>query len=205
MNTNSAAMPFLTQTNENIGYKTITASSYTIKNEDLGMTLIMNSASAQTLTIPVGLSKGFNVSVLKINTGALTVAAGSGVTLNTPNVSNVFTTRYGSFQIINYASQTFVITPSALPSFGSAVASAAAIAPTGKVFHVTGTTNITSITSTGIPDGQVITIIFDGILTFTDGSNLKLAGNMTTSADDTITLVYDLTNDVFYEMCRSVN
>ena len=43
----------------------------------------------------------------------------------------------------------------------------------------------------------------DGILTFTDGSNLKLNGNFVTTADDTITLVYDGTN--WYEMCRSVN
>ncbi len=88
-------------------------------------------------------------------------------------------------------------------SNGAAVASAAAIIPTGNVFHVTGTTNVTSITAGGVLPGAVITIIFDGILTFTDGNNLKLAGNFTTSADDTITLVYDGTN--FYEVARSAN
>ena len=41
------------------------------------------------------------------------------------------------------------------------------------------------------------------VLTFTDGSNLKLAGNFVTTADDTITLAYDGTN--WYEICRSVN
>lgn len=86
---------------------------------------------------------------------------------------------------------------------GADVASAAAIAPTGNLFHVTGTTNITSITSTGIAAGTEITIIFDGVLTFTDGSNLSLAGNFVTSADDTITLKFDGTN--WYEICRSVN
>jgi len=87
---------------------------------------------------------------------------------------------------------------------GAAVASASAMpVPTGRVFHVTGTTNITSITSTNFQAGAVITLIFDGVLTFTDGSNLKLAGDFVTSADDTITLVYDGTN--WYEMCRSVN
>lgn len=86
---------------------------------------------------------------------------------------------------------------------GANVASASAIAPTGNVFHVTGTTNITSITSTGIIAGTRITIIFDDILTFTDGNNLKLAGNFVTSADDTISLVFDGTN--FYEVGRSVN
>jgi hypothetical protein len=86
---------------------------------------------------------------------------------------------------------------------GAAVASAGAITPTGNTFHVTGTTNITSITSTGILSGTTITIIFDGVLTFTDGSNLKLAGNFVTTADDTISLRYDGTN--WYEIGRSVN
>lgn len=86
---------------------------------------------------------------------------------------------------------------------GAAVASATAIIPSGNVFHVTGVTNITSITSTSVPEGTRITIIFDGILTFTDGNNLKLAGNFVTSADDTISLVFDGTN--FYETGRSVN
>jgi ABC-type Co2+ transport system permease subunit len=87
---------------------------------------------------------------------------------------------------------------------GAAVASAAALPlPTGNVFHVTGTTNVTSITSTNFAAGACITIIFDGVLTFTDGSNLKLAGNFVTTADDTITLCYDGTN--WHETARSVN
>lgn len=95
--------------------------------------------------------------------------------------------------------------PSAGEIVGAAVASAAAITPTGTSFHVTGTTNITSVVGTGARDGVVITLIFDGILTFTDGSNLKLAGNMTTSADDTITLRWNATDAVWYECSRSAN
>lgn len=46
--------------------------------------------------------------------------------------------------------------------------------------------------------------MFQGIVTFTDGNNLKLAGNFVTTADDTITLCCaDGTN--WYEVCRSVN
>jgi len=97
------------------------------------------------------------------------------------------------------------ITPTGITSLysGSAVVSAGTITPTGNLFHVTGTTTITSISATGITAGTTITIIFDGALTFTDGSNLKLAGNMTTSADATITLCYDGTN--WYEKARSIN
>jgi hypothetical protein len=87
---------------------------------------------------------------------------------------------------------------------GAAIASAATLpVPTGSVCHVTGTTGITSITTTGLGSGVQFTLIFDGALTVTDGGNLKLAGNFTTSADDTLTLVFDGTN--FYEIARSVN
>lgn len=87
---------------------------------------------------------------------------------------------------------------------GTAVASATAMPlPTGNVFHVTGTTNITSITSTNFGAGVCITLIFDGVLTFTDGSNLVLAGNFVTTADDTISLCFDGTS--WFETARSVN
>jgi hypothetical protein len=84
------------------------------------------------------------------------------------------------------------------------VASAATIAlPHGEeVISISGTTNITSITALGHTNRRV-TLVFAGILTFTDGSNLKLAGNFVTTADDTITLVCDGTN--WYEVARSVN
>lgn len=84
------------------------------------------------------------------------------------------------------------------------VASAAAVTlPTlGSIFTITGTTNITSIDATG-NSGRKVTLIFADILTFTDGSDLKLAGNLVTTADDTISLVCDGTN--WFEVCRSVN
>jgi hypothetical protein len=84
---------------------------------------------------------------------------------------------------------------------GSAVASGATIAATGNVFHVTGTTTVTSVTIK--PAGTFVTIIFDGVLTFTDGSNLVLAGDFVTTADDTISLCSDGTN--WHETARSVN
>ncbi len=86
---------------------------------------------------------------------------------------------------------------------GAAVASTAAITPTGNLFHVTGTTTITSITSTQVAAGTTITIIFDGALTFTKGSNLIIASNLTTSINTTITLTYDGSN--WYELSRSIN
>jgi len=86
---------------------------------------------------------------------------------------------------------------------GANVASGTTITATGNLFHVTGTTTITSVSGTDITAGSTITIIFDGVLTFTDGSNLKLNGDFVTTADDTITLTNDGTN--FYEITRSNN
>ena len=91
-----------------------------------------------------------------------------------------------------------------VPMFiGADLASAAALVPTCNVHTVTGTTTVTSITAAEYPVGQPLTLIFSGALTFTDGSNLKLAGNLVTTADDTITLISDGTN--FYEVGRAVN
>jgi len=85
------------------------------------------------------------------------------------------------------------------------IASAANITltPGRSLFFISGTTNITSITAATPDVGRIVTLIFTGILTFTDGSNLRLAGNFVTSNDDTITLGCEGTN--WFEICRSVN
>ena len=62
----------------------------------------------------------------------------------------------------------------------------------GDVFFVSGTTAITSITESW-PSRKVF-LIFTGVLNFTDGGNLKLAGTTATTADDAILLVSDGTN-----------
>ena len=84
------------------------------------------------------------------------------------------------------------------------VASAASLTlPRGAdVINVTGTTGITSISATGNAR-RCVTLNFVAALTVTDGSNLKLAGNFTTTADDTLTLYCDGTN--WIEIARSVN
>ncbi len=84
------------------------------------------------------------------------------------------------------------------------LASAAALTlPTGADFlSITGTTNITSIVATGNAR-RTVTLAFVGILTVTDGANLKLAGNFVTTADDTITLYCDGTS--WFEVARAIN
>jgi len=108
---------------------------------------------------------------------------------NVSNATNVF----------NQATSTL----SSTVAVQSLASSGALTIPFGySSYSVTGTTNITSITATG-NSGRIVTLIFAQVLTVTDGSNLKLAGNFTTSGDDAITLICDGTN--WYEISRSVN
>jgi hypothetical protein len=74
----------------------------------------------------------------------------------------------------------------------------------GNLFHITGTTNITALnTCDATNNGREVALIFDDVLTFTDGGNLILAGNFVTTANDVIKLVCDGSN--WYEISRSVN
>lgn len=86
---------------------------------------------------------------------------------------------------------------------GTTVASSATVTlpDDGEYFIISGTTTITSVTAKHA--GKRVTLKFSGALTFTDGSNLVLAGNFVTTADDTITLISDGTN--WIETGRSVN
>jgi hypothetical protein len=69
------------------------------------------------------------------------------------------------------------------------------------VIIISGTTDISSVTASR-PNRRA-TLIFEDALTFIDGGNLKLAGNLVTTTNDTITLVCDGTD--WYETARSVN
>jgi hypothetical protein len=75
--------------------------------------------------------------------------------------------------------------------------------PFGTFFVVSGTTNIDTITATGRAN-YMITLLFGGALTVNDGTgNLVLAGNFTTTTNDTLTLI---SNGVsWYEVARSAN
>lgn len=70
------------------------------------------------------------------------------------------------------------------------------------VFSMTGTGTVSSINATSNA-GKTIKIITTAASALTDGSNLKLAGNFTASADDVITLLCDGTN--YFEQSRSAN
>lgn len=73
----------------------------------------------------------------------------------------------------------------------------------GSFFTISGTETITSIVTSAADAGRIVVFLEVGGCTFTDGGNLKLAGNITLGGDDVLTLIGDGTN--FYEVARSVN
>lgn len=93
------------------------------------------------------------------------------------------------------------------PGFGGAISSATALTlpVNGDSVTVAGSTGITSITASlfNFP-GRRITLVFTGTLTVTDGSNLKLNGNLSAVPNTSLTLVTtDATN--WIELSRSIN
>jgi hypothetical protein len=57
-----------------------TGTTYTVIAGDIGKLITCNNASAITVTIPTGLGAGFHASVQQMGAGAVTVAAGAGMT-----------------------------------------------------------------------------------------------------------------------------
>ena len=92
-----------------------------------------------------------------------------------------------------------ILRPAALAS----AAGALTLTPGYTYFTLSGTETITSIVTSAADAGRIVIFQTTGNCTFTDGSNLKLAGNFSASANDCITLIGDGTN--FYEVCRSAN
>lgn len=72
--------------------------SRNLLSADNGGTLYNATANAYTLTVPSGLTTGFGVAITQNSTGVVTIAAGSGVTVN--NISS-FTKTAGQWAVIS--------------------------------------------------------------------------------------------------------
>lgn len=162
------------------------------------------SISDGTLTLT---NAAANYVVCDRSTGALSVSTATTNWDNTAEYARVYKlTTAGSVvtAVEDHRAGPYGVHGQLAPFEMETVASAATIAikKGQRVVSITGTTGITSITATG-HSGAVVTLIFASTPTVTDGSNLKLAGNFTATADDTLTLACDGTN--WYEVARSVN
>jgi len=85
-----------------------------------------------------------------------------------------------------------------LVGFSAPVASATTITATGPFFHVTGTTAVATINAPTVGpgggstpfDGSQITIVFDGICTWTAAGNISVAGT-STAGGGSVTFTFD--------------
>jgi hypothetical protein len=78
----------------------------------------------------------------------------------------------------------------------------------GVSFLVIQNSGATSITNfTNAVNGQILTLIFiDGNTTVTRNNAYLLSGlNFTSTANDTLTLIYRAADGLWYEVCRSIN
>lgn len=62
--------------------KVVTSTTYTLLAADHGKHIFFQNSSAITVTVPSGLGTHFSCRIVQDSTGQVTVAAGSGVTLN---------------------------------------------------------------------------------------------------------------------------
>jgi hypothetical protein len=171
------------------------------------------SAITGIFDLPIGIrvSADSAVSVLKlegntcIDTRGGSAQCDYGIYLNQNITTLIRGENYASGMVTaDYHEDTTTITNRrGVYSFSTVASAANIVIPMGvRTAVISGTVTITSITAAG-HEGETITLVFQDVLTFTDGSNLKLAGDFVTTADDTITLWCDGTN--WYEKSRSVN
>ena len=78
-----------------------------------------------------------------------------------------------------------------------------------RVTHGASASGIVTVSGTGAIDGRPVILRFvtvAGTAVYTDGSgNLRLTANFTPTSDDTLTIAYDSTTGLWYEVARSVN
>lgn len=177
----------------------------------------LESCVCSFLEVNATISRGFNVAgnfitnstspAIKADSFAFTRFAPNFVTpgANATNANAVSGATSNTSQCVldpqYISSGTGVATLAGSATLTIASATTITLPPGLSEIGVSGTTGITSITA-GDP-GRVVTLVFGGALTVTDGSNLALAGNFTTATNATLTLASNGTN--WYEVARSTN
>lgn len=74
-----------------------------------GGVILFDSASGGTITVPAGLAPGFNVSVLQINTGQATIAAGAGAVLQSQQSFTKTAGQWAMIGILGYDVDGYVL------------------------------------------------------------------------------------------------
>jgi len=82
--------------------------NHTLVASDNGKVIVMNKASAVTVTVPSGLGAGFNCSFVQKGAGRVTFSA-SGTTINNRQSHTKINAQYGVASLLAYADDTFVL------------------------------------------------------------------------------------------------
>ena len=85
-----------------------TGTAYTLVAGDNGKVVVLNNASAVTVTVPSGLGAGFNCSFIQKGAGQVSFSA-SGTTINNRQSHTKINGQYGVASIVAYAADTFVL------------------------------------------------------------------------------------------------
>jgi hypothetical protein len=87
--------------------------SYTLTEDDAGKLILMNSGSANTLTIPansaVPFVQGTTVEVVQYGAGTTSIAPASGVTLHSPDGQRDISTQFGTAALVKVDTNTWLL------------------------------------------------------------------------------------------------
>ena len=85
-----------------------TGTTYTVQSTDNGKVVVLDNASAVTVTVPSGLGAGFNCSFVQKGAGQVSFTA-SSTTINNRQSHTKINAQYGVASIVAYAADTFVL------------------------------------------------------------------------------------------------
>ncbi len=172
-----------------IGVVAATGITAPVSSTGAGLTLLYVGSELMAV---VGVA-GTQISVLRGQGGTQAVAhaLGTPVLAGTPAEFSGFAPAQGaSVQVADRFS-----------GIGAPVASATSITASGPRFHVTGNTQLQNMTPyAGFLEGD-ITIIFDGVVTWTTGGTAGIAFGVAgtpTTAGSTVTFTYDRATGLWY-------
>ena len=80
--------------------------SYSLQESDNGKIVTMNAATVKTITVPSGLSVGFNCTVIRVGAGRVAFSA-SGTTINSVDGLLEIASQHGAASLLSYSSNTF--------------------------------------------------------------------------------------------------
>ena len=83
--------------------------NYTLQASDNGKVVVMNKATAVTVTVDSGLGAGFNCSFVQKGAGQVSFTGAAGVTINNRQSHTKINDQYGVASIVAYAADTFVL------------------------------------------------------------------------------------------------